>query len=113
MRQAEDGVEYAAKIDKAEARLDWTRPAKALDAHIRGLTPAPGAWFEMDGERIKVHLAEPVTGDAVPGSIIAEGTVACGTGALSLRRVQRAGKPAMDIDDFLRGFPMESGQTVD
>ncbi len=111
--QGEDGVVYAAKIDKAEARIAWTRPAAELDAHVRGLSPSPGAWCEMRGERVKVLLAEPIAANAAPGTVIEPGTVACGSGALRLLRVQRAGKPAMDITDFLRGFPMESGETVD
>ena len=104
--QAEEGVEYAAKIDKAEARLDWTRPAKALDAHIRGLSPFPGAWFMAGEERIKLLLAEPVAGTGTPGTMLAEDMVACGTGALRLLRLQRAGKPAMDAADVLRGFSL-------
>ncbi len=111
--QSEEGVEYAAKIDKAEARIDWGRSAQSLDAHIRGLSPFPGAWFEMRGERIKILLAEPTTASGPPGAILDDAAIACATGALRLLRVQRAGKPAMDIADFLRGFPMEPGETVD
>lgn len=111
--QSEDGVLYASKIDKAEARLDWTRPAKALDAHIRGLVPSPGAWFEARGERIKVLMADPVEGAGEPGAVLSDGVIACGEGALKLSRLQRAGKPAMAAADFLRGFPLESGMRVD
>jgi len=111
--QAEEGVVYAAKIDKAEARIDWTRPAPALDAHIRGLTPSPGAWFEGGGERIKVLLAEPEDCSGPAGTVLAEGVVACGTGSLRLTRLQRAGKPAMDAADFLRGFPLKPGSHLD
>ncbi len=104
--QSDVGVTYAAKIDKAEARIDWTRPAADLDAHIRGLSPSPGAWFMAGEERVKLLLAEPVAGAGTPGAMLAEDTVACGTGALRLLRLQRAGKPAIAAGDFLRGFPL-------
>ena len=100
---------YAQKIDKAEARIDWTRTAQALDRHIRGLSPWPGAWCEIDGTRVKVHLAEPVDGTGQPGEVLDdELSVACGPdsegpGAIRLLRVQPAGKPAMTAEDYLRG----------
>jgi len=106
--QAEDGVVYAAKIDKAEARIDWSRPAAELDALVRGLSPSPGAWFEAQGERIKLLLAEPLRRVGPPGIVLDGDIVACGTGALRLLRLQRAGKPAMDAADFLRGFPLDA-----
>jgi len=111
--QDEEGVVYAPKIDKAEARIDWTRPATDLDPHIRGLSPFPGAWFETGGERVKVLLAEPVAADAPAGTVIGGDIIACGTGGLRLLRLQRAGKPVMDADDFLRGFPLSPGSRVD
>ncbi len=111
--QPEEGVLYAPKIDKAEARIDWMRPAGDLDPHVRGLSPSPGAWFEARGERIKLLLAEPCAGSGPPGTVSGEGIIACGTGALKLLRLQRAGKPAMEADDFLRGFPLEVGARVD
>ena len=108
--QGEDGVVYAAKIDKAEARIDWARPAAELDAHIRGLSPFPGAWCEGEDQRIKILLAVPEAGEGAPGTMLdADGLVACGEGALRLLRLQRAGKPAMDRADFLRGFPLAQG----
>ena len=107
--QAEEGVVYAAKIDKAEARIDWTRPAAELDALVRGLSPSPGAWFEARGERIKLLLAEPLRRVGPPGIVLDGDIVACGTGALRLLRLQRAGKPAMDAAEFLRGFPLDEG----
>ena len=107
--QSEDGVTYAAKIDKTEARIDWTRPAPDLDAHIRGLSPFPGGWFEADGERIKLLLAEPADANGAPGKVLDEGIIACGEGALRLLRLQRAGKPAMEAAEFLRGFPLKPG----
>ncbi len=110
--QAEDGVTYASKIDKAEARIDWNRPASEIDAHIRGLSPSPGAWFEVGENRVKLLLAEPVSETGEPGTILNENTVACGEGALRVKRLQRAGKPAMDANDFLRGFPLPIGSTL-
>jgi methionyl-tRNA formyltransferase len=95
---------YAHKIDKSEARIDWTRPAVELDRHIRGLSPFPGAWCEIDGKRVKIHLATPVEGTSAPGTVLDEAlSIACGMGALRLLRVQPAGKPAMAVEDYLRG----------
>jgi len=110
--QAEDGVTYASKIDKAEARVDWRRPAAELDAHIRGLSPFPGAWFEVGEDRVKLQLAEPASGNGAPGTVLSKDTIACGSGALRVKRLQRAGKPAMDANDFLRGFPLPVGSTL-
>jgi len=110
--QSEDGVTYASKIDKAEARIDWTRSAAALDAHIRGLSPFPGAWFGIGEDRIKLLLAELASDTGAPGVILNENTVACGEGALRVKRLQRAGKPAMDAEDFLRGFSLPVGSTL-
>jgi len=112
--QPEDGVTYAAKIDKAESHIDWTQPAVDLDRHIRGLTPFPGAYFVHDGERVKVRACTPRTqGDpqAAPGTVIDEApSVACGQGtALRLRVLQRAGKGPVDADAFLRGRPLPPG----
>ncbi len=100
---------YAAKIDKAEARLDWSRPAAQLDCHIRGLSPYPGAWCEIAGKRVKVLRAKPVDGSGQPGEIITGLTVACGAQALELVRVQPAGKGAMEMADFLRGHDVPAG----
>jgi methionyl-tRNA formyltransferase len=102
--QPEAGVTYAAKIDKAEARIDWTRGATDLDTHIRGLSPFPGAWCEIGGERVKLLLAQPEDGSGSPGEVLDDGLlVACGTGALRLLTLQRAGKGPMDAATFLRG----------
>jgi len=111
--QPDHGVLYAPKIDKAEARIDWTRPAADLDPHIRGLSPFPGAWFEAGGERIKLLLAEPLPQGGPSGTVLTPDTIACGSGSLRLLRLQRAGKPAMDSADFLRGFPLEVGARLD
>ncbi len=111
--QAEDGVTYAAKIDKAEARIDWTLPASQVRAHIHGLSPFPGAWCEVQGERLKIHTVavESATGD--PGTTLDDaGLIACGTDALRLIRVQRAGKPAMALEAVLNGFPLPAGETL-
>jgi methionyl-tRNA formyltransferase len=108
--QPAEGVTYAAKIDKAEARIDWTRPAPTLDAHIRGLSPSPGAWCEIAGERVKVLLARAEPGAGAPGEALDHCLlVACGEGALRLVTLQRAGKALMDAATFLRGFPVPAG----
>ena len=108
--QPEDGVTYAAKIDKAEARVDWTRPAVEIDRQIRGLSPFPGAWTEIAGERVKLLASRLAEGQGAPGAVLDDAlTVACGTGAVSLTRLQRAGKGAQDADIFLRGWPVPKG----
>ncbi|MQX38453.1 methionyl-tRNA formyltransferase [Roseospira navarrensis] len=111
--QPDDGVTYAAKIDKAEGRLDWTRPAADLDRLVRGLCPAPGAFFDLEDDRLKVLKAAPVPGraDAAPGTVLDDRlTVACGEGsALRLERVQRPGKGPVEADAFLRGRPVPAG----
>ncbi|QIK96181.1 methionyl-tRNA formyltransferase [Sphingomonas sp. HDW15A] len=108
--QPEEGVTYAAKITKDEARLDWSRTATKLQRHVQGLAPFPGAWFEASGERIKLLDAESVDGAGKPGEVVGEPlVVACGEDALHCRTLQRAGKGAMPVDDFLRGFPIPQG----
>jgi methionyl-tRNA formyltransferase len=108
--QPEVGVTIAAKIDKAEARIDWTRSAAELGAHIRGLSPFPGAWCEIGGERVKLLMAEPENGAGLPGEALDDRLlVACGTGALRLVTVQRSGKGAIGAAAFLQGFPVPRG----
>jgi len=112
--QAEEGVTYAAKIDKAESRIDWTRPAEALRAHIHGLSPFPGAWCEMDfgkgAERVKVLRCAVETGQGVPGEALDDQLlIACGQGALRLTEVQRAGGKPLKAVDFLRGIAVPKG----
>jgi methionyl-tRNA formyltransferase len=108
--QPEDGVTYASKITKDEARVYWSRPAQEVQRHVQGLAPFPGAWFEISGERIKLLEAETVDGAGEPGEVIGEPLViACGEDALHCRRLQRAGKGAIPVGDFLRGFPIPSG----
>ncbi len=113
LAQPLDGVSYARKIDKAEARIDWTRPAVDVDAHIRSLSPFPGAWTMADGQRVKVLLSERAPGDGQPGRALANDlTVACGTGAVRLLRLQRDGRAAMAAGEFQRGFPIVAGATL-
>jgi methionyl-tRNA formyltransferase len=108
--QPEDGVTYAKKILKDEARIDWTKSAREIDCHIRGLSPWPGAWTGAGGERLKVLYAEPAAGNGAPGTVIGDDlTIACGDGALRLTRVQRAGGKAMDAADLLKGFAVPRG----
>jgi methionyl-tRNA formyltransferase len=110
--QPDGGVTYAAKLQRGEGRLDWRRPAAELERALRAFTPWPGTEFEVNGSRIKVLAAEVAAGDpaAAPGTVLdAHLTVACGTGALRLLKVQRAGKAALDADAFLRGFDLATG----
>lgn len=113
--QSENGVTYANKISSAEARIDWARPASEVDCHIRGLSPFPGAWFEVEGERVKALMSKPAQGEGVVGKILdTDGklVVACGDGAIELVTLQRSGKKAQGAEDFLRGFPLEKGAHV-
>ena len=110
--QDRNGITYARKIEKSEARIDWKRSARELDCLIRGLSPSPAAWFEAKGERIKVLLAEPVHGSGAPGEMLAPLVVACSDRALKLITVQRAGRAPMDADAFLRGFALKAGDRL-
>ena len=113
IEQPEDGVTYAAKISKEEARIDWSRSARELKRHIQGLAPYPGAWFEVNGERIKVLAAEIAAGHRGPGEVLDDQlTIACGNGALRPTLLQRAGKSAMSADELLRGFPIPNGTVL-
>lgn len=106
--QPEDGVTYAAKIDKAEARVDWSKPAQEVANLICGLSPFPGAWCDVAGERVKLLAAEVVSGDAAPGTVLEGFTIACDGGAVRITRAQRQGKKAMDASDVLRGLALGS-----
>jgi len=111
--QQEDGATYASKLDRGEGRIDWTEDAAALDRKVRALNPWPGVWCEIDGERLRVLGAAPVAGSGSPGVVIASPlTIACGSGALRLDRVQRAGKSAMAAEDYVRGNPVAPGQSL-
>jgi methionyl-tRNA formyltransferase len=114
--QSAEGVTYASKVDKGEARIDFTRAAQDVHNQIRGLSPAPGAWLEMraarQGERIKILRARLADATGTPGTVIGltEGiSVACARGAIQILEVQRPGKRPMPTDAFLRGFPLRLG----
>lgn len=108
--QPAEGVTYARKIDKAEARIDFGKSAEEVRNHIHGLSPFPGAWASVDGTRIKVLLCEVVDGHGRPGSFLDDAlAIACGSGAIRLLRLQREGKGAMAAREFLRGFPIVRG----
>jgi methionyl-tRNA formyltransferase len=115
--QPVDGVTYAAKIDKAESRIDFTKPADEVHNRIRGLAPFPGAWFEIDHEgtteRIKVLRSTQVPASGVAGTVLDDQlTIACGHGAVRLIEVQRAGKKPMTAVELLRGFPLQRGELI-
>ncbi|KIC41715.1 methionyl-tRNA formyltransferase [Ruegeria sp. ANG-S4] len=108
--QPDIGVTYAAKIDKSEARIDWSSPAAEVDRQIRGLSPFPGAWTEAAGDRIKLLASRLAEGQGIPGEVLDDQfNVACGVGAVELLRLQRAGKGAQDKETFLRGWPIPVG----
>ncbi|KJZ18884.1 methionyl-tRNA formyltransferase [Loktanella sp. S4079] len=109
--QPDEGVTYAAKIDKSEARVDWSKPAAEVDALIRGLSPFPGAWCEVAGERVKLLASRTVPGQAAAGRVLDGFTIACGSGAVEITHAQRQGKKAMPADDVLRG--LELGDQLD
>ncbi len=112
--QPAEGVTYASKIDKAETRIDWSKPWSEVHNHIRGLSPFPGAWFEMAGEgkpvRVKVLRTTRSEGSGPPGTVIDDQlTVACGEGAVRIAKLQRAGRQAMKAGEFLRGSAVAAG----
>jgi methionyl-tRNA formyltransferase len=110
LSQPDEGVTYAAKIDKAESRLDFALPAHDLERRVRAFAPAPGAYFELEEERYRVLAAHCVEGSGAPGLVLdAHLTIACGTGALRPSLVQRAGRPAMDTAALLRGRAIAAG----
>jgi methionyl-tRNA formyltransferase len=112
--QAEDGVTYAAKIEKAEARIDWSKPAHAVLRHVHGLSPFPGAWSEVvvDGEAVRVKILRCALADGAgaAGAVLDDQlTISCGEGAIRIMELQRAGKAPMQAADFLRGTPLKRG----
>jgi methionyl-tRNA formyltransferase len=113
--QPREGVTYAAKIDKSETRIDWTRPWKAVHDHCRGLSPYPGAWFELPDPgaspaRVKVLRTTRSEGAAAPGTVLDDKlTVACGESAVRILELQRAGRQPMEAEEFLRGTPLAAG----
>mgnify|MGYP002627986479 FL=1 len=104
--QPADGVTYAAKIDKAEARVDWSKSAEDVDRLIRGLSPFPGAWCDVEGERVKLLGSHLAAGQGAAGQVLEGFTVACGRGAVAITRIQRAGKKPMESVDALRGLAL-------
>ena len=110
VEQPGDGVTYAAKIKKEEARIEWARPSVELERLVQGLAPFPGAWFDHAGERIKLLAAEAVEAQGVAGEVLDERlTIACGEGALRPLLLQRAGRQPMGIEELLRGFSIPKG----
>ncbi len=107
--QPEDGITYASKIDKAEARLDFTRPAAEVERAVRAFNPAPGAFFELNGERFRVHAAELVDANDAAGTVGDDLLIHCGEGAIRPTSVQRAGRGVMTVAELLRGFPIPAG----
>jgi len=111
--QPEEGVTYAPKISKEDGRFDWTQPAAALERRVRALTPWPGCFFAHGAEAIRVSEAEVVEGFGVPGTVLdGAPTVACGEGALRLRRLQRAGRAALGAAEFMRGYVLPVGTVL-
>jgi methionyl-tRNA formyltransferase len=111
--QAEAGATYAKKILKEETRIDWNKTAAEIDCLIRALSPAPAAWCEAKGERLKILFAEPAEDAGEPGEMLDDAmTVACGKGALRLVRLQRAGRGVVSAADFLRGFTLKKGERL-
>jgi methionyl-tRNA formyltransferase len=111
--QPRQGVTYADKISKDETRIDWSKPAKAVHDHIRGLSPFPGAWFEIDGTRVKVLRTTQTVGSGAPGSVLDDRlTIASGDGAVRLLELQRAGRHPMQAADFLRGAVIKRGMRL-
>jgi methionyl-tRNA formyltransferase len=104
--QPETGVTYAAKIDKAEARVDFSRPAQQVDRQIRGLSPFPGAWIEVAGERVKLLRSRLAGGAGAPGQVLGGFTIACGTGAVEVTLAQREGKRPMPAGEVLKGLAL-------
>lgn len=104
--QSEHGVTYAAKISKAEAKVDWSRPAVAVDRQIRGLSPFPGAWCEINGERIKLLRSRIAKGSGAAGQVLDGFRIACGDGAVEITLAQREGKRPVSSADFLNGLKM-------
>lgn len=111
--QAGEGATYADKLTRQEGRLDWRRPAAELERQVRAFSPWPGAWFEHDGNRLKVIAAEVADGSGAPGVVLdGQLTVACGEGALRLLTVQREGRAPVAAADLLRGYPIAPGAVL-
>lgn len=111
--QPEDGVTYAKKIDKSEAKLDWTAKAPRINSQILGLSPFPGAWTRVGGKRLKVLQSRIAQGSGAPGTVLGGLTIACGEGAVEVLRVQPEGKGAMDTKDWLLGARIAPGSVLE
>ena len=112
-KQNELESSYAKKIDKAETRIDFTRDAEFIERQVRAYAPAPGAWFEFEGERYRILSAHAIGLEAYPATVLDDRlTIACGHGAIRPLRIQRAGKPAMDVAELLRGKPIPAGTLI-
>jgi methionyl-tRNA formyltransferase len=104
------GITYASKVDKAEARIDWSSSAQDIERQVRAFAPTPGAWFEANGERIKLLQAAAGSDSAAPGQVMDDNlTIACGVGCIRPLKVQRAGRAAMSPGELLRGFAIPKG----
>jgi methionyl-tRNA formyltransferase len=111
--QSELGATYAPKIDKAETRIDWSKSAELIEREARAFAPFPGAWFELDRERIKLLKARTIGVNGAEGTVLDdEFTIACGDAAIRPLTLQRAGKPAMSAAEFLRGRPVPVGTVL-
>jgi methionyl-tRNA formyltransferase len=111
--QPQAGVIYANKIEKEETRIDWSKPWKTIHDHIRGLSPHPGAWFELEGARIKVLRTTKGEGSGAPGAVLDEElTIACGEGAVRILQLQRSGRQPMPAEEFLRGTKIAPGAVL-
>ena len=112
--QSAAGVTYARKIAKSEAKIDWSLPAKTIDRTIRALSPFPGAWTEINGERIKLLASKVINKENEPGTVLDEGfSIACGQKAVEITEAQRPGKSAQNAAVFLRGFRLQQGSKLD
>jgi methionyl-tRNA formyltransferase len=108
--QPDEGATYASKVDKAEARIDWSKPALEIGRQVRAFSPTPGAWFEANGERVKLLEAAIAEGSGDPGELLDDRlTVATSEGGIRALKVQRAGRAPMAPDELLRGFVIPKG----
>ena len=112
--QSAAGVTYARKIEKSETKIDWSLPAKTINRKIRALSPFPGAWTEINGERIKLLASKVINKENEPGMVLDKGfSIACGQEAVEITEAQRPGKSAQKSDVFLRGFRLQKGSKLD
>lgn len=107
--QSDQGVTYAEKIDKSEAQINWSEPAVKVDRQIRGLSPFPGAWTTLGGDRVKLLASRLTSGSGMPGQVVSGLTIACGDGAVDVLKAQKAGKSPQSADEFLRGNNVPPG----